>query len=82
MVAFRVIGIAEEVELNIHALEDLVEMNVVLGHQLFGRGPLSLGIYHDGSSMGVCAADEQDVFVHLSHASDEDVRRYVGSKMA
>jgi hypothetical protein len=40
---------------------------------------LSLGVDYDWRSVGVCAADEQNVPSHLSHASYEDVRWYVGS---
>ena len=79
VVTFRIVCVAEEVELHVHTLEDLVEVGVVLGHQLLWRGTLSLGVDNNWRSMGIGAADEKDVLAHLSHASYEDVRWYVGS---
>jgi hypothetical protein len=79
IVASRIVSIAKEVEINLHSLEDLIEVLVILDGQSLGGHSLSLGIDHDRGSMGIRAADEEHLFAHLSQSSDEDVRWYIGS---
>jgi hypothetical protein len=58
IVAGSIVSIPKEVEIDAHAFEDLVKMLVVSGDECFGSDPLSLGIDHYGSSMGIRTAYE------------------------
>jgi hypothetical protein len=79
IMAGSIISVPEEVEIDAHAFEDLIKMLMVSGDERFGSDSLSLGIDHDGSSMGIRAAYEEHIFAHLLQSSNKDVRRYIGS---
>lgn len=79
---FQVVRVAEEIELDVHILEYLVEVSMVFGHQLFWRRPLGLGVDNDWGSVSVGAANEQYISTHLPQTPDENICRYVGPEVA
>jgi hypothetical protein len=79
MVAGRIIGVPEVIEIDLHLPEDLLEVLVILGYKGFGSQSSGLGIDHYGSSMSIRAADEEDLPAHLLASSDENIRRYISS---
>jgi hypothetical protein len=82
MVAFRVVSIAEEIEVHVHILKYLIEVSMIFGHQLLGRDPRRLSIDNNWSSVCISAANEQHISAHLSQAPDENVRRHIGPEVA
>ena len=82
MVAFRVVSIAEEIEVHVHILKYLIEVSMIFGHQLLRRDPRRLSIDNNWSSVCISAANEQHISAHLSLAPDENVRRHIGPEVA
>jgi len=76
-----VVCVAEDVEIDAQSLEDLVEVLVIFGYESFWLDPLGFCIDHDGRSVGIGAADEENVATHLSQGSNVDVRRHISSEM-
>jgi hypothetical protein len=82
IVAGRIVRVAKEIEVDAHALEDLVEVLVISGYECLRLYSLGLGINDDGRTVSIRAADEEHIPAHLPQSSYEDVRRYISSEMA